>query len=145
MAIEPRRGSNAIPTRSTLIAATVAVVGVVSVSIFGPSLDRLATTPMLFGAAWDIAVDDNRAVRPDPDRPCSGLRSTRVARQPGLDDVAAICNLSVEIEGHPVYALGYMSMRGTIAPTVLDGRAPRTAGEIGLGTDTLDTLHKADW
>ena len=141
-AIEPRRGSNAIPTRSTLIAATVAVVGVVSVSIFGPSLDRLATTPMLFGAAWDIAVDDNRAVRPDPDRPCSGLRSTRVARQPGLDDVAAICNLSVEIEGHPVYALGYMSMRGTIAPTVLDGRAPRTAREIGLGTDTLDTLQR---
>ena len=92
--------------------------------------------------AWDIAVDDNHAVRPDPDRPCSGLRATRVARQPGLDDVAAICNLSVEIEGHPVYALGYTSMRGTIAPTVLDGRAPRTAGEIGLGTDTLETIHK---
>jgi hypothetical protein len=141
-AVEPRHGSDAFPTRSALIAATVAVVGVVAVSTFGPSVDRLARTPMLFGTGWDIAVDDNRAVRPEPDRPCSGLRSTRIARQPGLDDVAAICNLSVEIDGHPVYALGYMSMRGTIMPTVLDGRAPRAASEIGLGTDTLDTIHK---
>ncbi len=141
-AVDRRRGSSAIPTRSALVAVTVAVIGIVAVSTFGPSLDRLATTPVLFGASWDVAVNDNRAVRPEPGRPCSGLVSTRVARQPGVDAVGSICDLTVEVDGRPVNALGFAAMRGTIAPTVLEGRTPRTTTEIGLGTETLATIEK---
>jgi hypothetical protein len=141
-ALEPRRGRVAVPVRSTLVAVTVAVLGVVSVSVFRPSLDRLASTPPLFGVGWDVAVDDNRAERPAPDRPCSGLNGTRVADQPGVDTVAGVCNLSVEVEGHPIRAFGYMSMRGSIAPTVLEGRAPGAADEIALGSTTLDTVGR---
>ena len=130
--------------RSTLVAATVAVLGVVCAFVFGASLDRLASTPALFGVGWDIAVDDNRAERPDPDRPCSGLTGTRVARQPGIDTVAGICTLHVEVEGHPINALGYMSMRGSIEPTVLDGRAPRGTDEIALGSTTFQHREARD-
>ncbi|MGH9014743.1 MAG: FtsX-like permease family protein [Acidimicrobiia bacterium] len=141
-ALEPRRGRGAVPARSTLVAATVAVLGVVSVFVFGASLDRLASTPALFGVGWDVAVDDNRAERPDPDRPCSGLLGTRVEHQPGVDTVAGICNLIVEVEGHPISAFGYMSMRGSIEPTVLKGRAPRAADEIALGSATFHTVGR---
>ena len=72
-ALDPRPGRGAIAVRSTLVAATIAVVGLVSVFVFDASLDRLATTHALFGVGWDVAVDDTRAQRPAPDRPCSGL------------------------------------------------------------------------
>ena len=139
-ALESRRGRDAVAVRSTLVAATVAVLGVVSAIVFGASLNRLASTPALFGVGWDIAVDDNRAERPDPDRPCSGLTGTRVEHQPGIDAVAGICNLIVEVEGHPISALGYMTMRGSIDPTILEGRAPRAADEIALGSATFHTV-----
>ena len=141
-ALVPRRGRGTIPVRSTLVAVTVAVLGVVSLSMFGPSLDRLSGTPVLFGVGWDVAVDDTQAERPDPDRPCSGLLATRVADEPGLEAVGGICNLVVEVEGHPISAFGYMSMRGSIAATLLDGRAPQAADEIALGSDTFTTVRR---
>jgi hypothetical protein len=141
-ALGPRRGRRAVPVRSTLAAATVAVLGFVAVSVLGTSLDRLATAPALFGVGWDVAVDDTRPERPEQGRPCSGLLGTRVADQPGVDAVAGVCNLYVEVEGHPINALGYMPMRGSIEPTVLEGRAPRSADEIALGSTTLDTVGR---
>jgi ABC-type antimicrobial peptide transport system permease subunit len=141
-ALEPRRGRGAIPVRSTLVAVIVAVLGVVSVSMFGPSLDRLASEPSLFGVGWDVAVDDTLAERPDPDRPCSGLLGTRVEDEPGIEAVGAICNLTVEVDGHPISAFGYMPMRGSIPSTVLEGHAPQADDEIALGSDTFATVTR---
>ena len=139
-ALVPRRGRDSIPVRSTLVAVSLAVLGVVSVSMFGPSLDRLSNTPVLFGVGWDVAVDDTLAERPDPDRPCSGLLGTRLEDEPGLEAVGGICNLIVEVEGHPISAFGYMSMRGSIAVTLLDGRAPRCGGRDRARAATRSAL-----
>jgi hypothetical protein len=140
-ALEPRRGRDAVPVRSTLVAVTVAVVGLASASVFGSSLHRLASTPAFFGVGWDIAVDDNRAERLERDRPCSGLKGTRVADEPDVETVAGVCNLSVEIEGHPISAFGYTSMRGSVEPTILEGRAPQATDEVALGSTTLETVR----
>jgi hypothetical protein len=141
-ALEPRRGRRAVPVRSTLVAVTAAVLGLVAVSVFRPSLDRLASRPVLFGVGWEVAVDDNLARRPDPERPCSGLSDSRVADDPGVDAVAGVCNLIVEVEGHPIAAFGYMPLRGSVEPTVLEGRVPRGDDEIALGGSTFETVGR---
>lgn len=140
-AFGPRRDRGAALMHSAVLAVAVAVVGAVSVSVFDTSLARLADTPAFFGVGWDVAVDDNRAERPDPDRSCSGLVGTRVAVE-RVTAVAGICVLNIEVQGHPVGAFGYMPMRGSIEPTMLEGRAPRARGEIALGSETLDAVRR---
>lgn len=142
-ALQRRRGRTAIPVRSTVAAAVIAVSGIVAVSVFASSLDQLARTPELYGFGWDAGVDDSLAQRPVPDRPCSGLTGTRVARDPAVDAVAGICLLNVEIAGHPLGAFGFSAIRGAIRPTVIEGRAPRAPDEVALGSTTFDIVDRA--
>ncbi|MEX2100281.1 MAG: FtsX-like permease family protein [Acidimicrobiia bacterium] len=142
-ALERRRGRAAIPVRSTLAAAAIAVLGIVAVSVFASSLDRLAHTPPLYGFGWDVGVDDSRAERPVPDRPCSGLSGTRVSEDAAVEAIAGVCLLNVEIEGHPLGALGFSPVRGSILPTVIEGRAPRARDEVALGSATFDIVERA--
>ena len=48
----------------------------------------------------------------------------------------------VEVDGHPVSAWAIQSLRGTITPEVVAGRAPRGPGEIALGSVTLKAVGK---
>jgi predicted lysophospholipase L1 biosynthesis ABC-type transport system permease subunit len=62
-----------------------------------------------------------------------------------IDDRAIIgasevCSSTSEIDGHPVTTYGFAPLRGDVQPTVLEGRAPRTAHETALATDTFRTL-----
>ena len=139
-ALEAPRGRAALPVRSTLVAAAAAVTGVVAVSIFSASLDRLADVPSLHGYGWEMGIQDSRAEHRVTNRRCSGLEDTRVARDPAVRALASVCILNIEIEGHPVGAFGYNQFRGTIVPTVIEGRAPRARDELALGTTTLDTI-----
>jgi hypothetical protein len=50
--------------------------------------------------------------------------------------------VNVQIEGHPVTAWAFHSLRGTIDPEVVAGRAPRGPTEVALGAVTLDALGK---
>lgn len=56
MALEPGRGGSAVPTRSTLVGAALAVAYVLAALTFAASLDRLLDTPRLYGWDWDAMV-----------------------------------------------------------------------------------------
>jgi hypothetical protein len=142
-ALEVRETAAPVPVRSTLAACTAAVLGLVAVSVVGASMDRLAQTPTLHGFDWHVGVDDSRAEYRIPDRPCSGLLRTRVETEPALEAIAGVCLLNVEIEGHPVGAFGFSALRGRVAPTLIEGRAPRADDEVVLGTATLDTIGRS--
>ena len=58
MALEPGRGSTAVPVRSAIAGVVIAVVGVVALLTFGSSLDHLRATPSLRGWSWDVAAYD---------------------------------------------------------------------------------------
>ncbi len=128
--------------RSALLGLAVAV-GVVAVAVtFGANLLRLVDTPRLYGQAWDIAFD--------------GQFGTLTPRQfnqvtghvPGITDVTFGVHGTVSIEGSGgmprsgasaiIPAIGLAAGTGPLmSPTVLDGRPPRTAGEIVLGASVL--------
>jgi hypothetical protein len=51
------------------------------------------------------------------------------------------CVKDVEVAGHPVSAWGFESVRGTIGPAIVAGRAPLGAREVALGSVTLDAVR----
>jgi hypothetical protein len=139
MALEPGRGRSAVPVRSALAGAFLAVLGVTGVLVFGASLDHLLATPAAQGRSWDAAVSDTEARPVDEAQRC-GATETRLTDQPGIEAVAMACSANLTIGGRGVGAIGLTPLRGSIRPTVLAGRAPDGPDEVALGTQTLAAL-----
>jgi hypothetical protein len=138
-ALEPGRGRTAVPVRSALVGAALAVVGVTGVVVFGASLDHLLTIPAAQGRNWDASASDSTARPVEDDHPC-GAVETQLLDQPDVDAIAMACSASITIGGRGVGAIGLTALRGSIQATVLAGRAPSAPDEIALGTDTLAAL-----
>jgi hypothetical protein len=137
MALEPRRGKTARSVRSAMIAAFVAVASATAVLVFTSSLGHLVSTPKLYGWTWDFKTLDFTS-----NTPC-GATDYGLAQQPGLAAVAEICFQTVAVDGRPVPALAFTTLRGEpIGPEVVAGRAPRNADEVALGSKTLQETGK---
>lgn len=141
MALEPGRGRTAVPVRSSLVGAAVAVLGVAAVAVFGASLNRLVETPTAYGINWHYLVDDARMEVPGfaQGKVCGG-GETRWTDFPTVEAAGFICSLSITLDGRAVGALGFTSLRGDVQPTVLEGRAPAGPDEVAVGSETLDAL-----
>lgn len=134
MALEPGRGRAAIAGRSSIVAVALGIATLVAALTFGASLSHLLDTPALYGQSWTASLTTY-----DASLPTQGLPILRADRR-----VAAIAvgrTVRLQLDGHRVDALALDAVKGRIGPKVLEGRAPRTAREIALGTRTLDTLH----
>jgi ABC-type lipoprotein release transport system permease subunit len=145
-ALAPGRGRDSVPVRSALLGLAVAVAAVGAAVTFGTNLLRLADTPALYGQTWDVSVDGEFA--PLPAQQFNQLKQ----RVPQITDVTFGLHGTVSIgrQGQPsgqggaggadtvIPAIGLAADTGPVlSPTVLDGRAPRTTGEIVLGTSVL--------
>jgi ABC-type lipoprotein release transport system permease subunit len=141
MALESGGRRVGVPVRSALVGTVAAVLGVTGVVVFGTSLQRLETTPARFGFNWDARVIDG-AIEPSvPGHLCTVERS-RLTAVRGVADVANICSFNAVLGGRPIVAFGVTPLRGTIEPTIVAGRAPRTPGEVALGSHTLEALGR---
>ncbi len=139
MALRPGSGSTAVPVRSSLVGVAVAVLGVVAVVVFSASLDGLLDAPSAYGRTWDSRVIS--VTGEVPDHPCGEVVSP-VSDLVGVDAVANVCSLSITLDGRAIGGVGMTSLRGSIQPTVLEGRAASSVDEVTLGTETLHALHK---
>ena len=136
LALEPGRGRSSVPVRSTLCGAILAVAVIAGVLGFSASLARLLHEPHLYGWNWDIQIGDAFApnLRPEAMR-LAGLSST--------DGVAVGTISRLRIGDTPFETLAVDSVKGTVLPTVVEGRAPAAPSEIMLGTRTLEDLGLA--
>jgi FtsX-like permease family len=102
--------------------------------MFASNVDHLVATPVQYGWTWDFAAlpDDPSVVEPH----------TPVLRVPGVAAAAEVDTIGVQLDGRPVTAWGFISLRGTIGPEIVAGRPPNSPDEIALGTATLDELGK---
>ena len=124
----------AVPVRATLVAAILAVgVGGAALT-FATSLQHLLDTPRLYGQTWDFEMGGGGP-------PIDAATVRRVSSDPAVSDVAVGAVEPVDVGGQAVGARAMDYFKGSSAPTVLDGRAPRSPGEVLLGTKTLDALH----
>jgi len=124
------------------IASAVLVVGVAS-SLSG-NLRHTRTTPAAFGAAWQYGVTstDSGGLTTEED---GNAAAEQVLADPVVDSAAFLfSSIPLRIEGASLFrAVALRSVKGTIAPVVVDGRAPATADEVALGPRTLAELGLA--
>jgi FtsX-like permease family len=122
-----------VPVRTTLVAAVLAVgVGGAALT-FASSLQHLLDTPRLYGQTWDFEVGGG-----GPSIDAATVR--RVSSDPAFSHVAVGAVEPVDVGGQAVGARAMDAVKGSSAPTVLDGRAPRAPGEVLLGTKTFAAL-----
>lgn len=139
MALEPGRGRTAVPVRSTIAGAALAIATVAAAVTFAASLDHLVSTPRLYGWSWDVSIDTGG----QDDADAAALVKTvneRLQRSPLVRGYATSRISRIDVDGVTVTALGVQRQRGTLGPTIVSGRAPRIGNEIALGARTLDRI-----
>jgi ABC-type lipoprotein release transport system permease subunit len=133
MALESGRGRRSVPVRSTIISAILGVAVIAGVLGFSASLGRLLDQPHLYGWNWDIQVGGSFVpdLRPE---------AIRLAARPETEGVA-IGTISRLRHGRVLFdVLAIDQLKGSVTPTVVKGRVPRSPTEILVGTRTLEDL-----
>ncbi|MDQ1433067.1 MAG: putative transport system permease protein, partial [Actinomycetota bacterium] len=142
MALEPGHGRTAVPVRTTIVGAALAIATVVAALTFASSLDHLVSTPRLYGWAWDARVETSGDTQE-----ATAAEHARVARTMSTARPVAAFSDSVisrvVLDGVTVTALGIVNRKGVVGPTIVEGRAPRSDGEVALGAKTLDRVGVA--
>lgn len=138
--LEPGRGSTAVPTRATLVAAATGVVVAVGTLVFAGSIDAVVATPRLYGADWTYAVEF-AGVDDEPSPPPQDYADVErlIAADPAVDASNVVGITEVRVDGRRLPAISF-ERGGSIGPTIAAGRAPDGAGEIALGRTTMGRL-----
>lgn len=135
MALEPGGGRSAVPVRTAIAGVTIGVTAVAAALTFGASSSHLLDTPRLYGWDWDLAVTNYNA------GPDLGERRAAFAREPAVEEVSiGDLGIPLDVNGRRVGGIALEPVRGQLQPPVLEGRAPRSPGEVMLGTKTMRTL-----
>ncbi|MGN6174151.1 MAG: FtsX-like permease family protein, partial [Streptosporangiaceae bacterium] len=139
LALEPGRGRTAVPVRAALAGAALSVLAVTAAVTFGANLLHLVNTPHLYGQRWDAAID----VQFPAPAITAAAAERRLGHLPGITGWTFGHHGAVGIGGHVIPAIGLAAGKGPLlSPTLLQGRPPRTGGEIVLGTSTLRQIGR---
>ena len=128
-----RRGP-ASPVRSTLAAAVLAVAVAATALTFVESLQHLLDSPRLFGRTWDFEMAGGGP-------PLERAFVDKLVSDRGVAGVATGAIGPVKVGGRTTGANAMDPVKGTVPPTVLEGRAPRAPDEILLGTKLAGALR----
>jgi hypothetical protein len=133
--LERGHGRTAVPVRSALIGAVLAVAVVVATVTFGSSLNTLLSHPALYGWNWTYAIS---SLSGDNIPPAAGQllgRSPEVAASTGFNFA------DVQIEGQTIPVL-LTQANAPVTPPITLGHAIENKHQIVLGATTLAQLHK---
>jgi FtsX-like permease family len=135
-ALESGRGRTAVPVRSVIAGATLAVAVVTATLTFGASLSTLISRPTLYGWNFDYTLFAMDGYGPLPARYVEpALKADR-----SVADTIGVYFATVEIDGQMVNTMG-VPPHTAVAP-LLSGHGLGGAGQIVLGPGTLAQLHK---
>jgi hypothetical protein len=118
--------------RTAIAGVALALATIAAALTFAASLNRLTTTPRLYGQTWDAQLGAGAG----PDRAPSSFPlgdRTIAAFSAGTSD-------EISINGKRVSVLAMDSVRGSIAPSVIEGRAPSAPDEVMIATKTLNAV-----
>lgn len=143
MSFERGRG---VAFRTALLGAFVAVAGVAAAVTFGVSLHRLVNTPRQQGWNWDVVVGNSNTQPYEGDPAADPLHKQMVDKLAENRSVTAYAGFGaidgVTVNGRAVNISGIEHLKGSISPTVVEGRAVAADDEITLGRETLRQLHR---
>jgi ABC-type antimicrobial peptide transport system permease subunit len=136
MAFEPGRGRSAVPVRSALVGATVAIAAVAAALVFGTSLIALVGTPHRYGQNWDQELNLGFG------GVTAGFGAHVLAAEPAISQYARGDYGQLSVDGKIVAAIGVSPVRGQDYFTLLAGHYPSGPGQIVLGAQTLRAVHR---
>jgi hypothetical protein len=137
-AFEPGAGRTAVPVRSAIVGAVLAVAVVVGALTFGSSLNTLVSHPALYGWNWHYELLS--AYAGDEDLP-QQQTATLLNHDPYIAGWSGIYFAALAIDHHTVPVLG-ADPAAKVEPPLLSGHAFRAADQVVLGATTLALLHK---
>jgi hypothetical protein len=133
LALEPGERRTAVPVRSALLGAALAVAMIVAALTFGSGLQTLISRPALYGWNWNYMLNASNNVPPQALALLN--RDHDIAAWTGADHNDA------EIDGQNVPVL-YADTSSAVTPPILAGHAVTRKDQIVLGAATLALLHK---
>jgi ABC-type lipoprotein release transport system permease subunit len=134
MALEPGRGRTAVPVRTTIAGAVLAIAAIAMGLSFGASLDRLVNTPRLYGQNWDVQFGDGYS--PDLAKQAYPV----LERNRFVEAFAGGTINEVSVDGTRVGVLALEQPKGAIGPSLIEGRAPAASDEVVLSAKTLSEI-----
>jgi MacB-like periplasmic core domain/FtsX-like permease family len=137
LALDPGTGRNAVPVRSAILGAALAMIVMIATVTFGASLDTLVSHPALYGWNWTYALCSCGSTPYIPERRAAAL----LDRDPAVAAWTGIYYATVKIDGLTVPAIG-ASPNAPVGPPVLSGHGLQAVGQVVLGADTLAQLHE---
>ena len=137
MALEPGRGRTAVPVRSVLAGAVLAIMVGAATLTFGASLSYLVSRPALYGWNFSYALYSTDGWGPFPPAAVTPLlhRDKLIAASTG------VYFLTAQIDGQTVPGI-LSPTRPAVGPRILSGTGLDGPGDIVLGRATLAQLHK---
>jgi hypothetical protein len=136
-ALEPGSGRNAVPVRSAILGAALAVIIVIATVTFGASLNTLVSHPALYGWNWSYELSAGEG---------NNLPAAQVARLLDADHhVASWTSVrfnTIEVDGQPEPIIA-VTPNATVAPPLLSGHGVESNGQVVFGAVTLAQLHKS--
>ena len=137
LALEPGRGRTAVPVRSVLAGAVLAMTVVSATLTFGASLTTLVSHPALYGWNFDYALYAVQGWGPVPARWAGPL----LAHDRLVAATTGVYFATVQIDGQTVPAM-LAPTRPAVAPHLLSGHGLDSSHDVVLGPATLAALHQ---
>jgi hypothetical protein len=137
-ALERGRGRTSVPVATALIGTVLAVGALVASSVFGSSLSTLLATPRLYGANWQVDLEDV------PTATTHTLLKV-LERTPAVTDVTyGSQGKFIDVDGVSVQALYVDVAKGSMVYTLASGHHPTRDDQIDLGQSILSAAHVSD-
>jgi hypothetical protein len=133
LALEPGQGRTAVPVRSALLGAVLAVLIVAATLTFGSGLSTLVSHPALYGWNWNYALTSNFHV------PLQSVASLH--RDPAVAAASGVSYGDAQIDDQTVPII-LASRNAEVTAPVLHGHPVESDRQIVLGAATLAELHK---
>ena len=130
-------GRSAVPVRSAILGAILAVTVVVATVTFGSSLDTLVSHPALYGWNWTYDMDGGGGLGDVPDRLRPSFSTQTPSSRVGVASTTRPCSstaINVPVMG--------ATLRAPVAPPLLSGHGLEARDQVVLGAGTLRQLHK---
>jgi hypothetical protein len=137
LALEPGRGRTAVPVRSVMAGAVLAMTVVTAALTFGASLAALVSHPALYGWNFSYAFYAVQGWGAVPARWADPL----LAHDRLVAATTSVDFPTVQIDGQTVPAMAAPT-RSAVAPHLLSGHGVDGSRQAVLGPATLAQLHK---
>jgi MacB-like periplasmic core domain/FtsX-like permease family len=136
-ALEPGVGRSAVPVRSAILGAILAVTVVVATVTFGSSLNTLVSHPSLYGWNWNYDMDGGGGLGDVPGQ----AAAKALDADPLVQAWTGVYYSSLTVDGVNVPVLG-ATPGAAVAPPLLSGHGLQGPNQVVLGASTLHSLHK---